>query len=68
MPDQPTPEPTNYSPNDPGRVDTMNPVEVQYWCSQFQCSEGELRDAVDQVGNHVAALHEHFASHGAPRG
>lgn len=68
MRDEPTHSTGHYTPADPGRVDTMNPVEVQYWCTQFNCSESALKDAVSRVGNHVAALHEHFASDRASRG
>lgn len=43
---------------DPGRVNTMDPVELRYWCDQLHCSEDELKDIVDRVGEHVAAVRE----------
>lgn len=57
----------DYTPTDPGRVDTLNPVEVQYWCAQFDCSEAALMDAVGHVGDHVAAVREHLAPSAAQR-
>jgi len=54
--------PANYEPLDPGRVDMQNPVEVQYWCNEFDCTQEELREAVAGVGDHAAALREHLAS------
>jgi hypothetical protein len=66
MPDQPTHHATHYTPTDPGRVDTLNPTEMHYWCEQFHCSESALTDAVARVGTHVAALREHFGHGTAP--
>lgn len=49
---------TGFTPMDPGRVNTMDPVELRYWCDQLHCSEDELKDIVDRVGEHVAAVRE----------
>jgi hypothetical protein len=43
---------------DPGRVNTMDPAELRYWCDQLHCSEDELKNVVDRVGEHVAAVRE----------
>ncbi len=53
---------THYKPLDPGRVDTVDPVELQYWCMELHCTESELMQALSNVGEHVAALREHLAS------
>lgn len=50
-----------FRPIDPGRVNTMDPVEMAYWCRELGCSDSELRDAVDAVGDHVAEVREHLA-------
>lgn len=49
---------TSFTPMDPGRVNTMDPVELRYWCDHLQCSEDELKDIVGRVGEHVAAVRE----------
>jgi hypothetical protein len=45
-------------PLDPGRVNTMDPFELRYWAREFGCSEARLIEAVEQVGEHVAAVRE----------
>ena len=47
-----------FQPLDPGRVNTMDPVELRYWCDQLHCTEDELQDAVNRVGEHVAAVRQ----------
>ena len=54
--------PTNYKPLDPGRVDTIDRVEMQYWSKELHCSEAELTDAVSKVGEHITAVREYLAS------
>ena len=53
--------PPRYKPLDPGRVDTLDRVELQYWCGELHCTEVELMDAVSKVGEHVTAVREHLA-------
>lgn len=48
--------PEGFRPLDPGRVNTMDPVELQYWSQELHCSEDELRDIVARVGDHVAEV------------
>jgi hypothetical protein len=55
-------QPSHYKPLDPGRVDTLDRVELQYWCKELHCNEDELMDAVSKVGEHIAALREYLAS------
>jgi hypothetical protein len=55
-----TPE---FRPIDPGRINPMDPVEVNYWCRELGCTEAELRDAVAAVGEHVAEVRERLEAH-----
>jgi len=50
-------------PLDPGRVNTMDPVELHYWCLELSCTEEVLSQIVDEVGEHVAAVRERLLSH-----
>ncbi|SOY70924.1 DUF3606 domain-containing protein [Cupriavidus taiwanensis] len=45
-------------PLDPGRINLMDPLEVQYWCRELHCSELELETAVSAAGDHIAAVRE----------
>ena len=48
--------PPPFVPPDPGRVNTMDPIEVEHWCREFGCSAESLHAGVAAVGEHVAAL------------
>ncbi len=48
----------NFRPLDPGRINSMDPIEMRYWCKELHCSEAQLEDAVAQVGEHVAAVRQ----------
>lgn len=48
----------DFRPLDPGRVNTMDPIEVRYWCRELHCTEVELESAIDQVGEHVTEVRE----------
>ncbi|NPC57048.1 DUF3606 domain-containing protein [Caenimonas sp. S4] len=54
---------TPYKPLDPGRIDTQNRVELQYWSRELHCTVAELTDAVKKVGDHVTSVREHLAAH-----
>ena len=54
----------DFQPLDPGRVNVMDPIELQYWCREFDCTEAALKEAVGQVGEHVTAVREHLHSRG----
>jgi hypothetical protein len=43
---------------DPGRVELMDPMDIDYWCRQFGCTETQIRDVVAAVGSHVTAVRE----------
>lgn len=48
----------DFKPLDPGRVGTMDPLELQYWCREFGCSQARLLEAVARVGEHVTEVRE----------
>ena len=58
MPDDLTP----FKPLDPGRVDTIDQVEMQYWSRELHCTEAELTEAVSKVGDHITSVREYLAS------
>ena len=60
MPDEPSP----YKPLDPGRIDTLDEVEMRYWSQELHCTVAELQDAVAKVGAHVSAVRALLASRG----
>lgn len=53
---------SHFKPLDPGRINALDPVEMQYWCQQLRCSEAELQDALSKVGDHVTAVRDRLAS------
>ncbi|MDL9997421.1 DUF3606 domain-containing protein [Variovorax sp. J22P240] len=53
---------SHFKPLDPGRVNAQDPVELQYWCAQFHCTEATLNDALAKVGSHVTAVRDQLAS------
>ena len=55
----------HFHPLDPGRIKTMDPVELKYWCQQLKCSESQLKDALAKVGDHVTAVRNQLAARGA---
>ena len=48
----------DFTPLDPGRINAMDTVELQYWCKELGCTDEELKDAVAKAGEHVAAVRE----------
>ena len=53
---------SSFEPLDPGRVNTVDPIEAQYWCKELKCTEEELAKAVANVGEHVAEIRRELAS------
>ena len=49
---------SDFKPLDPGRVNGADPIELQYWCEELHCTEAELKRALSQVGEHVAAVRQ----------
>ena len=60
-------EPSSFKPLDPGRVNAVDPFELQYWCKELHCTEDELVKAVGAVGEHVAEVREFLAPRGGHR-
>jgi len=52
----------HFHPLDPGRINTLDPVELKYWCLQLHCTEPQLRDALAKVGDHVTAVRNQLAA------
>lgn len=53
---------SDFQPLDPGRVNALDPFELQYWCTELHCTEDELKDAVAKVGEHITAVRQQLAS------
>jgi hypothetical protein len=53
----------SFHPLDPGRVNVVDPYEVQYWCRELHCTEEQLKAAVAQVGSHVSAVRQQLELH-----
>lgn len=49
-------------PLDPGRVNTMDPLELRWWCRELHCTPAELEAAVEKAGEHVAAVRAQLAA------
>jgi len=49
-------------PIDPGRVNVIDPLELQYWCDELQCTQDDLSQAVAEVGEHVTAVRAQLVS------
>jgi hypothetical protein len=46
----------DFRPLDPGRVNTMDGTELEYWCATLHCTPVQLNDAVTQAGDHISAV------------
>lgn len=42
----------------PQAVNIFDDDEARYWCSEFQCTEDQLQNAVNAVGGDAAAVRE----------
>ncbi|MDF3887383.1 DUF3606 domain-containing protein [Cupriavidus basilensis] len=49
-------DPKHFRPLDPGRVNMMDALEVQYWCTELNCTQSELQEAVANTGDHISAV------------
>jgi hypothetical protein len=45
-------------PADRSLIDMDDPREINWWRKQFGCSEQQLRQAVEQVGNSAAKVEQ----------
>ena len=50
-----------FTPLDPGRITSMDPIELRHWCKEFGCTEAELRNAIAVAGEHVTAVRDQLA-------
>ena len=50
--------PQYQASRDRNRVNLDEPYEVQFWMIEFNCTEQQLRDAVQEHGDSVAAIRE----------
>ena len=51
---------TKKRPQDASRINLGQSYEVEYWCNHFDCSEDELRKAVDKVGTSNEAVADYL--------
>lgn len=56
-----------HVPMDPGRVHTLDPLELSYWCTELHCTEAQLKAAVAAVGEHVTEVRQQLAEAHPPR-
>jgi len=47
-------------PQDPTKVNIHEEWEVQYWCGKFNCTRGQLTQAVNAVGVLVSKVHAYL--------
>jgi hypothetical protein len=45
-------------PANRGLIDMSDPREVSWWRKRFECSEAQLREAVQQVGTSAARVEQ----------
>jgi hypothetical protein len=55
--------PQGLQPLDPGRINTMDPLEMRWWCRELGCSLERLQEVVAEVGEHVTAVRARLAAH-----
>lgn len=53
--------PKGFEPLDPGRVNSIDPIEMDYWCKQFGCDLSQLNAAILRVGERVTEVREDLA-------
>jgi hypothetical protein len=53
---------TSLAPTDTKRVFLNEASEINYWLSKFNCTEEELRKAIDAVGNSAVAIDDFLGS------
>jgi hypothetical protein len=51
---------TKRRPQDASKVNVNEPYEVRWWCSEFNCTEAQLRAAVKAVGVSAAAVKKYL--------
>jgi hypothetical protein len=56
----------NRGPADRSRVNVNETWEVRYWCKEFDCTENQLRAAVEEVGVSADAVRKKITGRSAP--
>jgi hypothetical protein len=51
-------DPQGFRPIDPGRVNSMDPLELDYWSRHLGCTRDQLDAAISAVGEHVTEIRE----------
>ena len=54
---------SHFKPVDPGRIDPIDRVELEYWCKELHCTQAQLSEAMSKVGEHITAVREYLAKH-----
>ncbi len=54
---------THFKPLDPGRINPIDPFELEYWARELHCTEAELAKAVSEVGEHITSIRDYLESH-----
>ena len=54
---------SHFKPLDPGRIDPIDRVELEYWCKELHCTQAQLSEAMSKVGEHITAVREYLAKH-----
>jgi hypothetical protein len=49
---------SGFQPLDPGRIHVFDPLELEYWCKELDCTERELMAAIEKVGEHVTEVRQ----------
>jgi len=47
-------------PLDAKRIDISDPAEIRNWCKSFDCTEEQLKAAVNAVGTSSTAVRTHL--------
>jgi len=55
--------PPDFRPLDPGRIQSMDPIELRWWCQELHCDEVLLVRAISAVGEHVTAIRIWLQAH-----
>ena len=59
--------PKGFKPIDPGRVNAIDPIEMNYWCNQLGCTLSQLNAAIARVGEHVTEIRQELTARGSLR-
>lgn len=51
----------NKGPQDRSRISLNEQWEINYWTKKLNCTEEELRRAVERVGNSAASVEEEIS-------